>query len=407
MPVDAKLAVSFRDPVCMGLLTTEDFGNTASVYVETLSKPATFAKVIGGDEYFAVPLNNVVHTSGPSRYGSRLLNGLVADETVQVVWIDANSAHASTFVVAATFFDASWDTLKMEVEMRYWYGDDEFTVWDTITGTITAKAASVSFSMTHSAYYSVHVRVLGTAAAPDNVLLSLTGTLTVTLNVVCRHLVNQSFQDGGFNLRQARTLGNTLLITNATARWSKSGSIYARQREGNEPWYRDVQSAGQFTALNPTIQYDGALEKGLYAIVKPQGENCLDIRPVTKLDYDNTPTPVYSFLPFRNTGSVVTLMIPHIEEATEGSYVYPTQLVLHYVRGIEFTSPSQLFAVGVTNVRRIELPDLLDALGRVDQFHENPLHLADIKKALISAGQWAWKNKSPLIGIAKTIGSLL
>jgi hypothetical protein len=409
-----RLVVSVRDPACLGIVQEGPFPTTASVYQGGLYDPEI--SIVSG-----IPmdwqLGFMSLSSGPKRYEDSFTSGVVSDGSVQVVWIDASAGATASLTYMLSFVAGAYtNTAHATAELLRWTDDETFDVEKTALVNLTGLDSNMLFSfieIVHSGYYSVRFVVNDSDDAHPCLGVHVTynsAQLTVQTQFTFVHVVHTAVYNELLSpatqplIGQVRVLGNTFLATNTTAEMFKSGTVYARQIDGTLPWYLCCKSPDDFTSANVMTSYDGPMSKGLYSVVKPQGEGCMDLHDLRLgPSYTGTNPVIVNMAPFKFQGVLPMLFCPAAPTAAAPS----ASLTIHFVRGIEFTTQSQLMNVNVSEVARVEILALLDELAHVPQFYENPLHLKAIAAALARAGKWAWANKSEIAAVAKAIAAVL
>lgn len=264
-----------------------------------------------------------------------------------------------------------------------------------------------NISIQVSGYFSFAVNVVGVDAI-DGELVVQTPTMWYYPTAVwtMKHQVHPDLLSAGAIVENVRILGSTMLISNSTAEFFKSGTVYARQMDQEELWFADTGKPESFSTANVQLNYDGPLSKGIYAVVKPQGQGALSLVPTVVRPGPRSTTDAsiqLNYRPFAFAGAVAILLCPTTPYAATNSS--QANMTIHTIRGMEYTTNSQLVKIQRTALSRAEYDQILDGLSVMNQFYENPLHLRDIKSAIARAGNWLWGNRSAIGGIAAGIAA--
>lgn len=406
---EARVVVSFRDPACMGVVTTGPFPNTSVTNLNCSEHyPGMGFRIMSGEN--KVELGTFT-ANGADRYGAMQLPARMGGGQSSAIWFDGAPAAVPIVFLDVTFASPPMTTFVLELRILYWTDDEDSRLEWNGMGTVNPGDLHCQFSVNNcfpaSGYRSFVI--VATPQTPNwhgAFLSDITIHATVSTQMAMCHVFHPSIVEAVSSgnsqplIGQVRQLGNTVLISNSTAEMFKSGTVYARQIDGTVPWYQCAISSTEITSSNVHTMYDGPLSKGLYAVVKPQGEDCLSLEDLVR-EGGSAEDPCFSinFRPFATSGTVVALLVPSRPTANSPA----TSVVVHFFRGLEFTTQSQLFNVDVTSTPRATLLPFLDELSHFRQFYENPLHLRDISNAIKNAGRWAWDNKGTIKDIAKLL----
>jgi hypothetical protein len=397
-----RLLIKLRDPVVA--LIVSEFGpatlstSTYAIGVSNVSNSdflSATPKLVLGAEPVNIPLTGVFHHSGPIRYPDTTPGGWNTTKTERVVWIDASSGKPTIFRLSAIV-----GAYPVSVTALAYTNEHVPSVYSTSTF-VAGVASTKDITVNRSSYYSFMLKNEATGGPGVSTVFEITNfQVLVSVTQWFSHYTHLSMMESLPSMDKVRVLGDALLCTNTSAEMYKSGTVYARQPQTSGPWLSEGTDLEDFTASNVAELYSGPLAKGLYAITKPQGEVPLQFNEATNVSKNSLSLP--GFMPLNNYGSVHVLLVPADVTATAPK----TTVTLHFFRGLEFTTDSQMYVVRRCGVPRSALPMIFDALSKAQQFHENPLHLADIAKSLRSFGEWGWRNRSEIASIVKMIAAL-
>lgn len=385
-----RLAFKLRDPT-IPLIVSEFATGTmpSSVYNILYSNEldAEMAEVIpiAGATLTLVPFTELKMASGSLRYPLTVPAATIG--TARAIWLDASTANQTTLTVTYT----TPSSADVVASLLIWTNDFDYT---TKTSHQTGGTShSSSFSLTTSGYYSVGFMCFN-ATKVTNLAL----TAEVTVQQWFSHYTHPSWQSTSAPC-DVRVLGDCLLATNTAPELFKGGAVYAYQQQDNAPWYMAQDNPSYFTSVNRQELYQGNLSQGLYAVVKPQGHENVNPFAMLPVRASTSPSAPFLFRPFAVAGLVSILLVPPAL-SSEVSFT------IHYMRTVEFTTDSQLFAVRPSTVPRAMIPTILDELSSCPQFFENPLHLGAIAAVLQRLASWSWANRSTIAAIVQHLISL-
>jgi hypothetical protein len=406
----ARLVVVLRDPVVMAVVQDSTYPAVAGVSRYNLVVPGALLRWYPTEEYRPV-LTHSTWKAGPKRYGD--FQPVAHNAETQAFWLDASSISPAALDFNLTSIDdCACPAYSIRVILHRHLGEGDIEEGYNNEFNIPATGGSVAFTITGiaaSGYYSLSMKLLSFPPAgivPNRLLAFRINDLyyTVGTSLVHRHVVHPDIALGdGRVVQDVRVLGAAFLASNVTAEFFKGGAIYAQQTPPRLAWFEGCESPAEIMANNVHLTYDGPLQKGFYGFVKPQGLDALSLRPALDSIEDGIcGTYLHRvFTPFAATGQIQVLFLPPDTTASTNSAA--CTLVVHFTRSMEFTSQSQLVNVNVSALSRENLLGIMDALDRMPQFFENPLHWAQIKAAIANSAKWAWNNRAMLVKVLETL----
>lgn len=399
-----------RDPVVACIVTefgADSLASTPTVYSLSIGAQAfgeTFL-LNGGvpavkvsEVPLAIPFAIMSAVSGPVRYPIQVPCCWVND-SVRAFWVDASPTNYATVTVYAN----NKGTHAITMMALNWTNAHTPTAGNSVV--INTGPQTVSLTIPVSGYWSLNVL---TESQPANTAITLelsNVTVAVGVTMWCSHHCHDSMLDGITLFHDVRVLGDAVLVSNTTSKFFQNGMVYARQSQDEAPWFSFAQTEDEYTSLNVRELYQGRLEKGIYATVKPQGpETANPFGMINVVDRnDNDELPLLGFRPFQCPGVVSILLSPAQAATTDAA----TNVNIHFMRSLEYTTNSQLVVVDTSRLPRTEFPALLDALASCPQFFENPLHLQQIRQKLHEMGAWVWRNRSEIAAIVAALRAIV
>jgi len=384
----ARFVFRCRDPITP--LIVSEFGPSAmalSTYlfpvgVGASSSPSPGNARVAYDGVY-LPLSWGYQTGGPTRYPTPIYPAKV-NEYCYAIWVDASPTRTALISISAVLTGSG-----ASFELLYW-SNPECPATINIISAATAGAYSATFpAVTHSGYFSIRTSATSIIVSESNISVGLTVTTSQWFSAYSFPSYAAVAQSGIIDT--VRILGDCLLAQNTSSNYQKSGEVYAVQSQNTDAWFEKPMSFDFISSINVRQYYQGLMAKGLYAIVKPQSANATNPFAMVDAGEEFTGTATYlSSRPFQHSGFVTAVFAP--AESVAAS----SQLQLHFMRSIEFTTDNQMYAVDIPRMPRAHYSRMLDELSRCPQFFENPLHLAAIASLLANIGSWIWTNKTPL-----------
>lgn len=409
-----RLVVVLRDPIVMAVVEDSSLPISVGTSIYRLHSPKLWSFLPQDD--FAPAFTHVYYVSGAKRYGD--WQPVAHNAGVQGFWLDANTTWPA-YVDIAGMVNDDYTMSGSEIKVQLVRHVTDGVVEDYARSAFTLPAYTNPFTVptinvTASGYYSLTLTATAPASGVDQSrTLTLTGvvTLTTQIGLVHRHIVHPDIAaSDGKIVQDIRVLGAAFLASNVTAEFFKGGSVYAKQIPQRVVWYENCATPTDLTSANVRLMYDGPLEKGFYGFVKPQGLDSLSMNPAVDLVTDASKTLVstsyqhYLFKPFSVPGAIQVLFCPPDTTASTNSAA--CTLLVHFTRSMEFQTSSQLLSVESPELTREALLQIMDALDRLPQFYENPLHWSQIRAALERAGKFVWNNRALIAQIVTYLATL-
>lgn len=399
--VSQRLVVKLRDPVVS--LIVSEFGpadtpdTTSVVDVGNIANSdfiTNFPTMVLAVDSEYIPIIGSRHESGYKRYPDFVPAGWNLDQSQRVMWIDGGEAQGKETIVQIRVGTGQY---AVEVTAHGYTHEHAPSIFGTYSFPADS-VTTVNYIINRSGYYSFSLKQVNATSA---VSITIQGFWVVTkVTQWMSHYCFDSFVDSLNVIDKARVLGDALLCCNTTAEMFKSGVVYSRQPQDVGCWTSIETDISAFTNVNAREKYEGPLSKGLYATTMPQGQAPFEFREASNTAKYSAALP--GFYPLQLYGYTVTLLEPSaINDAAPRA-----TFALHHMRSVEFTTDSQMFVVRQPSIPRTDWNAMLDILSKTTQFYENPLHLADIRRALQRFGSWAWHNKSEIIQIAQLVATI-
>jgi hypothetical protein len=260
-------------------------------------------------------------------------------------------------------------------------------VWDGNTfsdaKSITAFAGGIAaFTSAACGYY--YFSYTDTAGVINSVGAVLTGS-----GDVWGHLTVPQVEAQLPNLTHARIVANSLLLSDTASMMNVEGQVWAAQFPGNLLWHSNF-TAG-FTASNVNY-FEGRAATGVYGWLKPQSLG--DFAYANTISANGTVLTCASF-PLDSGHGYAGFLIT--VGAVGGTFPALDFLLTESI-AIEFISYSQWFENEMASLTTVARMDSIDRLAYVDQFLENPTHLATLWKSIRGTAGFFKKHAGTITG---------
>jgi hypothetical protein len=259
------------------------------------------------------------------------------------------------------------------------------------SGTGTTASATVSFAK--EGYYAIHVFVdgFGTTVSASMTMVSSTS------GAVFAHLPLPAFEANKQAIDGVRIIGASCMYTNNAALIQKAGTLVGSQIPKNTDWTDYIGPLSLVSKLAGSRTLDA--QNGIYGFLKLtetedlQLQEAFQIEPVSQLI-------AASYFPLRSVKSF--LIVRGSISPTDGRSGFMT-----IANSVEY---------GTTDVwRPIDIPRsdpdvykrALEGLRHIQQWHENPVHLKEIFKQVLSGATSLIKGVQKYAPQALTIAELL
>jgi hypothetical protein len=425
IPQNDYFVAAFRDP--RRALVKYNSNVTAGAWEYQWSADRTHTAQ--GEFYPSVgeklPLRYAVDAdAGYSPHGLVLYAG-EDDNSDPYLWVDATTALPSSLSIVLSLGEtAAAGTWDYTVRLYRWENGEVYET-DVLVQHINAApetTRTLSVPLTLSGYYNIAMiscflngtDVTSTSFAED--LSNPEHGLEISAQGTCACFEHTSLTGFAANASVVAGLRNTalsLMYTNEASPLHRQGKIAGYQATSPHSWtnYAFGQATGAVgdSGFNIVSQLNGAsvlpLEKGMYGFLRPTQLKDFDLRAVLN-DAEigaNAPAP----MPYKlvdDSDYLVMYAVCSDEAGTDGYITMSSH--------VEYTTDDLWREAEVPVYNSKVYEEAVALLSRMPQFHENPLHFADITKFLRRAAPVAGKGLaaagaatgSPLLGL---LGNLL
>lgn len=283
---------------------------------------------------------------------------------LRFVWMNKNDL----FQAVLTNNAATATTFKWKVIVA----DADGVPVDTDLGPSAAIGAGLPWTATHVAnkdgYYAF---VFGASQDLNAAFASV--NVSGEGYVFC-HRAMPSFDTNLPKIDSNRILGAAIMATENASVTNMQGKIRIAQVPKDRNWYDYVGKFDEFSGLKGSEKFDAIT--GVYGFIKPTSQADFEFRSYHSTN-GNTITD--SFWPIKlDTASASEKIIVYIRITNpDGQDMYWT-----FAFALEYRSNDQFVALGVSSIDVAAANRALEVLKHMQQFHENPLHVSDIVKAM-------------------------
>lgn len=364
---------------------------------------AKFVDTAIGDPLFAHPHGNVFFPK-QTRSGDKKFIYLGTSESVKLFCFNALMvAHAITNTFEIYRYDGSTETI--------------YQVQDTAT------ASTFVFTATQPGYYAFSCLVtdLGTLNAFKYIQM-IYGAGTDSLPESPPSLISHRPMPGladRYSVNAIRINGVSLMVTPDGVQATKGGTIVGAQVEPNALPEGFVSNCGGASVLdllgNAPNPDNRTFAKGGYAFHKPCTNTAYDIRTVFKYNNSYTPTALgtpqssaiadfVSYIDDQDGWLMYGVQVPTSDD-TFGNSPYPGGLChVTYAFSIEYRCTDVWVGRAMPQGGPSEYDELMSLVSRAPQFHENPLHISDLKRWYNHASPYVRTLAPSLLAILSRFG---
>jgi hypothetical protein len=379
MPTGTTYVGFFRDPLRSTVLFTPNtatktyaytayFHSSANTNVVTLSSAGDMSEVLDLDPIYLAESGS----AGFKPHGDYLFCGTYAGKSY--VWVDLNAT--VTFTRSVTTNTTNTDIINV---LR-WEGDDV----DVSSLPFSGTNATVVFTNTYAygGYYHFSYYSTMTTAAPASLNISfvLGGTGDVFGHLSVPNAINHLAQ-----FTRARINAGSIMTSPTAALINRGGTITAGSIEGSLLWYNTVTP--QFLANLPsTNMAEKDYATGMYAFLKPGG-----FPELSYYDYVVMAgtTPAAVGFPLKNNYRYLSFVL---QSDVVGSVSPGEEFLLSLNWDIEYQTSDLWLETHLSSSSVFMTMSAIEMMARVGQFHDNPLHFADIIKSIRGGYNWVRGN---------------
>lgn len=339
--------------------------------------------------YWAAPGYNSIH--GYTYYN-------VDANARKGTWIEAGENTTVTFGTAFAMSVVNVTARASSVRPYKWNGDTWTPMQSTIAfdpGTLNSTTVWPCYS---SGYYAFEVVTQVTASA-------VLTTLNYRISMVLKHIGSgfgfrpmPHVEEMALNIDGIRPSAVSIMLSPHPSVLNLGGEVAGVQLPPNEQWNSIFEGTGVSpidTIANLNGSYTGKLKDGIYGFLKPTSTDDFAMtEPFILLDdeisgYRNPLQPAGGWM-------VIAANVP----ATAPNVYAGALAYLTLAHGVEYRTTNVWLSVLAPKSTPQVFADAIYALRDVEQWHENPWHIKDIFKSVMSAGKTALK-------IAPTVAELI
>ncbi len=296
-------------------------------------------------------------TGAYAPHGTRLPAGI--DKGHKYLWVDATAAAATTLTVTLAVAPGA-DTGN--VQLVRWVDGRRVVVQTT---PFVGAQAAYPFTITQNGYYSIVINQLSGATNFTNTTVAHTGT-----SPCWEHRMLT-----GYNLNIAKVQSYAIIA--GSVLWRNTASFENAQGDagsvqvGNGVGWESVASAGSYSGIASTFPNNWKSRygpKGIYGFLKP--EDAEDLAMYSDVDLTSTGFSSMAFPLDDRAPFIVYAMSSTVAAGRETS----VRLATH----IQYQTNDTWADVRQPSVSKRDWEDALTAVTSVEQFHDNPVHIAEI-----------------------------
>lgn len=396
-PSSQMFGALFRDPVRSAVLydanaSTEPFEyraqfNTSISALEPGSNAFTYVSKTAADYPHMSALQTVqwravtdFQPHGPTQYP-----GIAQGSDGKFVWLDTLSTAGLTNSITAAFNASLTSGQQAKMCLDRW--DDGRIEEELVSGSAVSGQSSIVLLVPYSGYYAVRF------ASNFNCTITNLRYYNNGSPVYC-HLPLPGLTANAASAPAIRVTAASLMYTNEAAPLNKQGKITGLQAPEGLGWTKYVAGGNPFANVsgdNNAVTMPA--NNGLYGFLKPTKMTDFDFRAHLEMTGDGV--LIDSHYPLREQSAYLVISVSITVAAGRDSYWTRTY-------GIEYETTDVWRSLDAPNLRASEFQAALLLLKSVSQWHENPLHWSDVKKAVAGALRTAVRLAPQIQKLAST-----
>lgn len=305
-----------------------------------------------------------LNARNPIRYANTVDTN---DGYKNVIWIDATSAHLTTvFVTCSTAMD-----INSYVD-SYIVGETQ-TITTSHAWTGSAYTSCV-FTVAQSGYYYFTVSS-SRFDVNTKFQIRILGTTDLTMILPQDHVY-----DNEVNIGSIRTLGCSLLVSNRAQDDKRNGTIAGRQLNPTVSWNTSIGIDAITSGPNSESM---EAKNGMYGFHRPDSSCFTMLKAFGADTYKIRDITLQDVIP---VGGWMQISIKC--QADSGSFPAATFEML-CVHSFEYTTNNSWLNTEVPSMNPNDFESLIVEVGKLSQFHENPLHFRDVMSFVRNIGKTA------------------
>jgi hypothetical protein len=313
-------------------------------------------------------------------------------------WLEAGENTNVVFGTSVAMALTSITARAVSIRPYLWNGD----TWTPLNATAAFDPGTLNSTIAYvpvtSGYYAFDAVVQVTSSAVIN-------SLFFRMTMVVNHRGSgfgfspmPHVEEMALNIDGLRASAISIMLSPHPSVLNLGGEVAGVQLPPNEQWNSIFEGTGVSpidTIANLNGSYTGKLKDGIYGFLKPTSTDDFQmVEPFILLDdeisgYRNPLQPAGGWL-------VIAATVP----ATSTNVYAGALAYLTIAHGVEYRTTNVWLSVANSNASPRVFSDAIYTLRDVAQWHENPWHIKDIFKSVMSAGKTALK-------VAPTIAELV
>lgn len=298
-------------------------------------------------------------------HGPKLYCGAVEGSFDRFLWMNKGDSMTVLFTCPG----GNANPVNCSARLSYFDGEAPLPLTEQTAnfGTNVNNSLPVFFGpVSLSGYYGLQVKSSTTGVCPD-----IATAMNISGNgpVHC-HRALPGFEGLMPDIESIRIKSLTMLWTNTAAALVQNGRVSGLQTPASKYWFDYVyKGIGSINSLDGSVTLQAAT--GLYGFVKPVQVTDMDLITDWKCA-SNTADVVYTGFPIISRSPMLVFIA--------ASSADPTQLMSQFttVTSIEFQTNNVFFELEIPSIDPSLFSRSLNSIKGIRQFHENPLHIAEI-----------------------------
>lgn len=260
------------------------------------------------------------------------------------------------------------------------------------SGSGTSTTPLVLTTITEGGYYSIHVFL--TLGAAQTIEFSASA---VTSGSVFCHRPIPGFQTNQLAVDGIRVTGVSCMYTNNAALIQKAGTITGYQVPKETDWTQFIGPLSLLSRLNDSRTID--IQNGMYGFLKPTETEDFDLQEVFAVD-PVSGVLTSSYFSLRNVKSYLMLRGTIVPPDGRSGY-------LTIANSVEYLTTDVWRPVDIARTDPDIYKKAMQELKHIDQWHENPTHVKELFKSILSGALTVGRTVQKYLPQAITIGEIL
>lgn len=377
MPIGTTFCALFRDPFRAMIVFTPNTVGATYTYVgqfrtstNVLNPYFVSGNIAQAEE---IPLNMVYlkASSAFAPHGTYLFPGSFDDD--RYVWLD----YGATITVVQSVADTGG-----RLSVFTWDG----SAVPFLVGLFNTTTVTVTQSIATGSYVSLQYSSQTNPPTGTNLTVSVVGTGDVFAHMAVPNVINHLQQ-----LTAVRMNAASIMMSPVAAAINRGGTITGGDLEANVLWY-NYTNTNAITSLPCGNFSEKDFMVGMYSFLKPGSIEDFAVRNNCTVD-SGIPTQCYWYLADKARYNVFVL-----NSDVTGTVSPGLEFLLTCYWDLEFQTSDEWFETHLPTGSHYDTIDALELVERVPVFHDNPLHLSDVKAALAGGYNFIRKHSAKIGG---------